>query len=466
MRGLVVVGESFVDRDIVGHATRLVPDTPAPVIEELWSSMQPGGAAHAAMWAARDAGPEGARFVTALAPDAPSRDLRLILERQGIEVVDLGWTGPTTEKVRFRADGNLVLRLDRGLGRGQPLWPERMGRAMEEGDVVLVSDYGRGLLRNEVLCRGLASAAARGAVVWDPHRHSLVPIEGSALVTPNLAELEYFSRGALLEELSNVAQVAAALRREWCVQAVAVTMSDRGVLMATEHGTEHLPAPRVRPTDSCGAGDRFAAAAAVRLWRGDALRDAVSHAIQAAAEYVTLDPMTRATGGVVGQAGPFRDGSPATELELAVAFARRVQARGQQVVATSGCFDIVHPGHVRLLSHARRCGDALIVLLNGDRSVSCLKGPDRPVHCVDDRVAVLRAISAVDCVVVFETDDPADVLRQLRPDLYVKGGDYRVDGIPEAAALRELGVEVRILPYQTGHSTSRLATLLSASAGE
>jgi len=135
---------------------------------------------------------------------------------------------------------------------------------------------------------------------------------------------------------------------------------------------------------------------------------------------------------------------------------RGVQAAGGTVVATGGCFDLLHPGHVRLLRDARRLGDLLVVLLNSDSSITRLKGSGRPVQPLADRAEVLAALDAVDAVVAFDDDTPVPLLGQLRPDIFAKGSDYAAAELPEAAAARSWGGEVVVLPYRSGHSTSRL----------
>jgi rfaE bifunctional protein nucleotidyltransferase chain/domain len=147
------------------------------------------------------------------------------------------------------------------------------------------------------------------------------------------------------------------------------------------------------------------------------------------------------------------DNSPDVDV---MALARRLQADGRVVVATGGCFDLLHTGHVRLLRQARRLGDALIVLINSDRSVRELKGADRPIVGAEDRARVLAALACVDAVAVFDEPTPERLLGGLRPDVWVKGGDYRQDSLPEADVVRRNGGEVVIIPTVAGYSSSQL----------
>jgi rfaE bifunctional protein nucleotidyltransferase chain/domain len=197
--------------------------------------------------------------------------------------------------------------------------------------------------------------------------------------------------------------------------------------------------------DPCGAGDRFAATATARLAAGALPSEAVRVAVAEASEFV-------AAGGAAAAFAPA--GRPAGDD--AFGLAERVRAAGGTVVATGGCFDLLHAGHVRMLAAARALGDCLIVCLNSDASVARLKGPDRPLVGQDDRAAVLAGLRCVDGVTVFEEDDPRAVLRRLRPHVWAKGGDYAIADLPEAATLADWGGEAVIVPYVAGRSTTDL----------
>jgi D-beta-D-heptose 7-phosphate kinase/D-beta-D-heptose 1-phosphate adenosyltransferase len=201
-----------------------------------------------------------------------------------------------------------------------------------------------------------------------------------------------------------------------------------------------VPAPVVPCADPCGAGDRFAATAAGLLADGALLSEAVTGAVLSAAAFV-------AAGGAaaVPASRPPYDG---------VDVVARTRAAGGTVVATGGCFDLLHAGHVAVLEQARRLGDCLVVCLNSDASVRRLKGPGRPLQAHEDRARVLQALGCVDAVVVFDDDTPVPVLEWLRPDVWAKGGDYTE--LPEAAVVAGWGGQAVVLPYLAGRSTSHL----------
>jgi rfaE bifunctional protein nucleotidyltransferase chain/domain len=256
---------------------------------------------------------------------------------------------------------------------------------------------------------------------------------------------------------------AAQLRERWQARGVVATDGSAGaVTLLAESPPLLTPAPHVSTGDPCGAGDRFAGTLALALARGSVITEAVGEAVLDVAAWLDA-------GGVEALDAPAREepvvpeaGSreSAESIEDVVA---RVRACGGTVVATGGCFDLLHAGHVACLEAARRLGDCLVVLLNSDASVTRLKGPERPVHNQEDRARVLLGLGCVDAVVVFEEDSPHAALERLRPDVWAKGGDYAAATLPEAPLVRSWGGRVILLPYLPGRSTTRILEKRSAS---
>jgi rfaE bifunctional protein nucleotidyltransferase chain/domain len=214
-------------------------------------------------------------------------------------------------------------------------------------------------------------------------------------------------------------------------------------------------------SDTCGAGDAFAAAATVGLADGEVLSEAVAEGVRQASAFVSAGGAAAAAEGLLarGGAGHAAAGSTLADPDRGVpALLARVRAVGGTVVATGGCFDLVHPGHIATLQAARRLGDCLVVCLNSDDSVRRLKGPDRPISPEADRARVLSALTGVDAVVVFDEDTPERVLAELRPDIWVKGGDYAGGELPEAELVRSWGGQAVVVPYLDGRSSTGLVT--------
>jgi D-beta-D-heptose 7-phosphate kinase / D-beta-D-heptose 1-phosphate adenosyltransferase len=445
---LVVIGDALLDRDLSGSVERLCPEAPVPVVDDLVSRSRPGGAALAAALAAADG--RSVTLVTALAKDAPGSELAALLASAGVEVVDLTLDGRTPEKVRVLAERRLLLRLDhedRVPGRVGSL-PRDGLAALEQADGVLVADYGRGLAAQADVRDALARLAARTPLIWDPHPKGSEPVANARLVTPNAVEARRFLPEPRGDGLEQETKRARALLARWKSHAVALTLGARGALLVEEGGSPLLvPAPAAVGGDPCGAGDRFASAVAALLADGALVGEAVEDAVRIASAFVAAG----GAGAVGFDERPTPDREPTAEDVIA-----RTRARGGTVVATGGCFDLLHAGHVAMLDAARELGDCLVVCLNSDESVRRLKGSDRPLVPEDDRAAVLAALAAVDAIVLFDEDTPEAVLERLRPDVWVKGGDYALDELPEASVVERWGGQAVILPYVAGRSTTRL----------
>ncbi len=474
MSTLVVIGDALLDRDLDGRAERLAPDAPVPVVDGMERHDRAGGAGLAAALAAT-AG-HAVTLVCALGDDAAGARVRELLEAAGVTVCDLGLPGATPEKVRVRVDGRALVRLDSGgEADGCGELTDAARSALACADAVLVSDYGRGVAAASSVRAALAGLPAT-PIVWDPHPQGPDPVPGCVLVTPNAGEAARacaeppgrFAPAAPAPDapatdasagawLALAEARARALRERWGAVNVCVTLGERGALLAGAQGLPlAIPAPRLPAGDPCGAGDCFAATAAGRLAAGALPSDAVRAAVAAASAFV-------AAGGAAGRSSAAEPG--AAPDRDARALAAHVRGQGGTVVATGGCFDLLHAGHVRALEAARALGDCLVVCLNSDASVRRLKGADRPLVPEGDRAAVLAALRCVDAVIIFEEDDPRAVLRELRPHLWAKGGDYAVAELPEAETLAEWGGRAVIVPYVPGRSTTRLIEETLARAG-
>jgi D-beta-D-heptose 7-phosphate kinase/D-beta-D-heptose 1-phosphate adenosyltransferase len=437
MRPVVVIGDSLLDVDLVGRASRLTPDAPAPVLDDLVEHARPGGAALAALLLAR--GGREVVLVTSWSDDDAGARLSAMAGR-ALTLHRVPGGGTTPVKRRVRAGGQTLLRLDTG-GVSSPhgkLEAHTLA-ILREAAAILVSDYGRGLAALEQVRRAV-STYRTGPVVWDPHPRGPAAVPGARLVTPNAAEV------TALTGVHEPAAAGHALADRWSADSVAVTLGDEGALLSTRGEVPlFLPAPQVVATDTCGAGDSFAAAAALRLAEGALPSEAVADAVVSAAEFVAA--------GAAGSIDLARG-----EPDLVVPARRRECA----LVATGGCFDLLHAGHVASLEAARRLGDRLVVCLNSDTSVRRLKGPDRPLVPQADRARVLSALECVDEVVVFDEDTPVEVLRRVRPDIWAKGGDYDASSMPETEVLSEWGGRAVVLPYLNGRSTTDMVRTVRA----
>jgi rfaE bifunctional protein nucleotidyltransferase chain/domain/rfaE bifunctional protein kinase chain/domain len=451
-RPLVVVGDVLLDVDVVGTADRLSPEAPVPVLTSPSETFRPGGAALAASLAAR--GPRPVVLVAPLASDEAAERVRTLLGDR-VRLVALPWTGSTPVKTRVRAGDHPLTRIDTGGAAGVigPV-PEAVAAAFEGAAAVLVSDYGQGTTSDERIRSLLAAAVVDVPVVWDPHPRGAPAVPGTSLVTPNAGELFAFLDAAYDDSLAGLRRAAATLVQRWQVAAMCVTLGARGaVLFVGPDAPRLVSGTPVSGTDTCGAGDSFAAAVATALADGSLPAEAVARAVAAAGRFVG------AGGAAAFDARTLDNPRPDEPPEGLAARLDGVRAAGGVVVATGGCFDLLHSGHVATLEAARALGDFLVVCLNSDDSVRRLKGPQRPLQRVEDRARVLSALRSVDAVVVFDEDTPVEALRRIRPQVWVKGGDYSGIPLPEASVLSEWGGEVLTVPYVAGKSTSEIVSL-------
>jgi rfaE bifunctional protein nucleotidyltransferase chain/domain/rfaE bifunctional protein kinase chain/domain len=444
---IVVLGDALLDCDLVGSSERLAPDAPVPVIDDITQTCRPGGAGLAALLAARDG--HEVILITALGDDGAGHELFRLLSTEGVEVRAGRLSGPTPEKVRIRAGGHAVARLDYG-GRPAPMsatWNREIGSVIAAATGLLISDYGRGVASHPDVAAAIAALIGRGSrrTVWDPHPRGGSPHAGIGLVTPNRTEAGLNAQAGIAEVVARARE----LRTRWQVDAVAVTVGQHGaVFIDRDNVPLAVPATVASRVDPCGAGDRFATTAVAALAGGALPSEAVVAAVARASSFL-------AAGGVAGLGSMPPDRSVVDDADAA-SLAARVRGSGGIVVATGGCFDLIHAGHVRLLQSARTLGDCLIVCLNSDASVARLKGPGRPLQPAADRADVLLALGCVDAVAVFDEDTPERVLTDLRPHLFAKGADYTLARLPEADVVATWGGQAVVLPYLEGRSTTRL----------
>jgi rfaE bifunctional protein kinase chain/domain/rfaE bifunctional protein nucleotidyltransferase chain/domain len=458
---VVVVGDVMLDSWLRGPATRMAQEAPVPVVSVERSEDAPGGAANTAVNLAT----LGAQvhMLGVVGDDAAGELLARSLRSYGIDGLLTG-DRPTAVKRRLMAAGQLVARYDE---EDRSPIPERLARRLADrfqrlarhADVVVACDYAGGVFTDSV------RAALRGFPLLVVDAHDLRPWARCrpSAVLPNYAEIVKLL-GASDGRQDRVAFLTAQSQRildATRADLVVTTMDGDGTLLHRRgrepYRTRSAPAPDHMST---GAGDTFTAAFALSLAAG-ATPEEAADAGQAAASVVVRRPGTAACTQheLVHELSTAGEGIPADLLVRKVEEHRR---QGHTIVFTNGCFDVLHRGHVMCLEQAGALGDVLVVAVNGDESVSRLKGPDRPINAAEDRVAVLSALDCVDYVVVFDGDSPADLIRLVRPDIYVKGGDYHPDLLPEASLVRELGGQVQVLGYVPDRSTTAIVNRIRA----
>jgi rfaE bifunctional protein kinase chain/domain/rfaE bifunctional protein nucleotidyltransferase chain/domain len=467
---VVVVGDLMLDGWWIGRTERMSREAPAPVVELTERRHAPGGAANTAMnLAALGA---RVRLVGLIGDDDAGRTLRHLLTDGGVDVsgVQVDPAIRTVTKNRIVSGDQVLVRLD-DVDCGEPGPETRQAlvatirAACADAEAMLVCDYGAGVLLPAVSA-AFADLARPPLFVVDAHD----PLPWAELrpdvVTPNAAEaFRLLGRApSTRSRLDVVLDAADLLRERTGSEIVVVTLDREGTLLLGPDGRRHRTlADPTTERQATGAGDTFVAALTLARLAGADWPIAAELA-QSAADVVVhrFGTSVCSTDDLVEQLG--RLAGALWDEESLVRRIAADRAAGRRIVLTNGCFDVLHRGHTTYLAQAAQLGDVLVVALNSDDSVRRLKGPERPINPAADRAGVIAALSCVTYVTVFDTDTPIPLLRRLQPDVYVKGGDYTPEMLPEAEVVHAYGGEVRIVDYVPAHSTTDLVGRIRASA--
>lgn len=458
---VLVIGDVMLDRYWYGPTSRISPEAPVPVVRVQGHEARPGGAANAALnMAALGA---QVRLLGVSGQDEAAALLRDSLARSGIEPQLLETAErPTITKLRVMSRNQQLIRLDFeeplsvAGAFDQAALQARFEAALADVDVVLLSDYGKGTLVGAAAMVQAARAAGKPVLI-DPKGADWTAYRGATLLTPNLSEFE-----AVAGVAANDADIVArgeALCQALELQALLVTRSEQGMSLI-EPGREplHLPTEAREVFDVTGAGDTVIGVLAATLAARESLTRAARLANVAAGIVVGKLGTATASAAELAEAIERHHGHDSAVLDEAALLARvaAARSRGERVVMTNGCFDLLHVGHVRYLEAARALGDVLVVAVNDDDSVRRLKGPTRPLNRCADRMRMLAALKCVDWVVPFSEDTPERLIASVLPEMLVKGGDYRPEQIAGYRAVTENGGEVRVLDFHNGYSTTSL----------
>jgi D-beta-D-heptose 7-phosphate kinase / D-beta-D-heptose 1-phosphate adenosyltransferase len=466
---VLCVGDLMLDEFVYGEVSRISPEAPAPVIAVQRSETNIGGAGNVA----RNIASLGARciFVGLIGEDAAGAQLKAALAREsGIEsLLVCDSARPTTRKVRFVSEhfSTHMLRADWELASPASADIEQklidtILPLLPRVDIVLLSDYAKGVLTARVIRNVIDAARKLGKrVIVDPKSANFAIYRGATLLTPNRKEFAEAtrSRADTEQSIADVAQDAMLLAD---CEAILVTQSEHGMTLVPRNGAAiHVPAYPVRVRDVSGAGDTVAAMLAVALAAGTDWETALRLANAAAAVAVAKKGTATITAAELRRKILPHAFLAAEEKIIASggelgAHLKAWRGQGLRIGFTNGCFDILHPGHVKVLTAARGACDRLIVGLNSDASVKRLKGEGRPVQDEHARAEVLAALEAVDLVVLFEEDTPIKLITQISPSVLVKGGDYTRDQVVGHEVVEAGGGEVLLVAVLPGFSTTSL----------
>ena len=466
---ILVVGDVMLDRYWHGDTARISPEAPVPVVKVSDFEDKAGGAANVA----KNIVHLGAQasLLGIIGDDDNGQSLQASLESEGISSLLVKQDqAPTITKIRILSRSQQVVRLDIEQPFSQKhadLLSAEFEAIIDQFEMVLFSDYNKGSLAN---IQGMISLAKKAGkiVLVDPKSKDLADYSGADFVTPNLTE--YRAAGGIEGDEDQIAQSAKKIIADCRIGSMLLTRSEQGMSLITSTDKFDFPAQTLEVADVTGAGDTVIATLAVMLGTQMPASQAVEIANIAAGITVTrLGAATVSPEELSSRLTAYLESSgeryhpPVDEAFQRIEQARR---RGDKIVFTNGCFDILHAGHVRYLAQAKTRGDKLVVGLNNDDSISRLKGSDRPINTLEQRTTVLTALASVDWVIPFgsadENDTPANLIQKLKPDVLVKGGDYSIDEIAGADFVLANGGNVEVLEFVNDCSTSNVISKIKA----
>ncbi|MCW8195761.1 bifunctional D-glycero-beta-D-manno-heptose-7-phosphate kinase/D-glycero-beta-D-manno-heptose 1-phosphate adenylyltransferase HldE [Proteobacteria bacterium 005FR1] len=455
---VLVVGDVMLDRYWHGDTNRISPEAPVPVVKIGRQEDRPGGAANVALNIA--ALGAGASLTGVIGQDEAAQSLKATLSAAGI-LADFHQSAdkPTITKLRVISRHQQLIRMDLEENYADDDCHgclEKTEAMLPGAGAVVLSDYNKGTLRDVQSFIQLARKFSVPVLV-DPKGTDFGRYKGATLLTPNLHEFEAVVGSCNSEQ--ELVERGTALAEKLELQALLVTRGEHGMTLLIPGQPElHLPARAREVFDVTGAGDTVIAVLAAALAAGESYAQAVGLANLAAGIVVGKLGTATVSGPELRRAVQQESGSEKGVVSLDQLLVALDDAREQResIVFTNGCFDIIHAGHVGYLEEARKLGDRLIVAINSDESVKRLKGPGRPINPVDRRAAVLAGLEAVDWVISFSEDTPEELLRSIKPDVLVKGGDYSDEQVVGADIVKAYGGKVKALSLYDNCSTTAI----------
>jgi D-beta-D-heptose 7-phosphate kinase/D-beta-D-heptose 1-phosphate adenosyltransferase len=458
---LLVVGDLMLDRYLKGSVKRISPEAPVPVISSCAQEDRLGGAANVAANLAA----LGCKVLLSgiCGEDEQGQSLRGLLEARGITAALYhSAAAPTITKTRLVSGQQQLLRLDvesEFSGADQTALLKLAKEKLSGVDALIISDYAKTTLPDpQPLIQAAKSLGI--PVLVDPKGSDYARYRGATLVTPNLSEFALVAGETTSDE--ELFARASDLREALDLDAIVVTLSERGIAGIEADSNFRIAAQAKEVFDVTGAGDTVIAVIAAALAARAPLKEAITLANLAASIVVAKTGTATLTSQELNQALLASNNNSAqlhsgvVDTDQLLQMKQECAARGEKLVLTNGCFDLLHPGHIAYLSQARALGDKLVVAVNSDASVTRLKGASRPINPLSTRLAMLAALESVDAVISFDSDTPEELIASVLPHVLVKGGDYEVEQIAGHRQVLAAGGEVEVLEFLPGFSSSEL----------
>jgi len=465
---ILCVGDVMLDQFIRGTIFRISPEAPVPVLRIKDESIVLGGAGNVVR--NLEALGSQATFISVIGKDASGSQIQRLLKNspkvKAHLIVDEARM--TTTKTRFIAGNQQILRTDQEQtiplnSQSETELLALFKSQIQDHDLIVLSDYAKGLFSHKGLQSLIQEARTHNKpILVDPKGHDYARYKGATLLTPNRQELTHVSRSEVQTQ-KDLESLACQVINTCDLQAMIVTQGADGMTLVEKSGDiERLPTQALEIFDVSGAGDTVIATLALSIASGASFSEAM-HLANTAAGLVVAKVGTAIVHPDELIAALHHQEVEAHEKkivswQMAQEKIQKWKRRGKRVVFTNGCFDLLHPGHVSLLSQAKKAGDRLIIGLNTDSSVQRLKGPTRPIQQETSRAFVLSSLESVDLVVLFEEDTPLELIQALKPDVLVKGADYTVDQVVGAPFVQSYGGEVVLIDLVEGQSTTSMVS--------
>ena len=462
---ILVVGDLMLDEYLWGKSDRISPEAPVPIVNITGEDLRLGGAGNVAnnllSLGCR------VRVASVLGEDADGRRLQELLQARRIDVDGLVWDAgrTTSRKSRILASNQQMLRIDREVctpisAADEERLLAKVRQMLPDVQGILLSDYLKGVLTEKVVQEIIAlGRAAALPVVIDPKGTDYRKYRGATLLTPNRKETQLASGIPMVDE-SSLRRAGRQLFDELELEALVVTRSEEGMTLFLPNGQEeHFPTLAREVFDVSGAGDTVLASLGACLAAGVSVNQAARLSNLAAGIVVGKVGTSTVSPEEILEELSHQHKDSDLKIRSAASVKRLLESerqKGRAIVFTNGCFDLLHVGHVKYLQKARRLGDLLVLGLNSDASIRRLKGPKRPLIDQDERAHILAALDCIDYVVIFDEDTPLELIREVRPHILVKGGDYQADQVVGKDVVESYGGRVELITFVDGKSTTNI----------
>ena len=455
---ILVFGDVMLDRYVSGSVDRVSPEAPVPVLKPIKEEIRLGGAANVAL----NLSSLGSKvsLIGISGKDSSSAQIFKLLKENKIKNEIVKSNLPTITKLRLLSSKQQLLRVDNEEEFTKEDWNSAKKRfdksiALNSNNLLIISDYGKGTLQD---IPGLIKKAKKSKkiVLVDPKGNNFSKYKGADVITPNFSE--FIGEVGAVKSEREITAKAKSLIKSLKLGALLVTRGPEGMTLFNKEKDNvvrsDFPTQAQEVFDVSGAGDTVIASVAAALSTGLDMTSAVKLANVAAG--IVVGKSGTATASISEIEPHFTGEDLVFTLKEAKKHSVMLRKNGKKIVFTNGCFDILHAGHVHYLEQAKELGDELVVGLNSDSSVKTLKGPSRPINNLEQRAKVLSSLKCVDRIVSFEDETPIKLIKEIKPDVLVKGGDYKVKDVVGHKEVRSWGGEVKIIPLVPGLSTTNI----------